>query len=634
VAPTTADAGRPGLPPVDPRRPYLTLGAHPVRHDDGQHAGVRFAVWAPHASQVHVVGDFNGWHGTATPMQHQRHTGVWWALVEEAKVGHNYKFAIHDQQGHALPWKVDPFAFAAQRRPANASRVHGMPPVVAPDASRRAQRALANRRDAPVSIYEVHATSWRRRHDGDFLNWDELAAQLPGYVSSLGFTHVELMPVSEHPLDGSWGYQPTGMYAPSARLGNDPDGLQRFVAACHDKGLGVLIDWVPAHFPMDEHGLYRFDGSALYEYGDDREGFHRDWNTAIYNFARWEVRDYLVGSALYWLERFGVDGLRVDAVASMLYRDYSRDDGQWLPNEHGGRENLEAIAMLRDLNRMVGAEHPHAITLAEESTAFPKVSAPVHHGGLGFHYKWNMGWMNDTLSYMREDPVHRRWHHDKMRFGLVYAFSENFVLPLSHDEVVHGKGSILGKMPGDEWQRFANLRAYYGFMWGHPGKKLLFMGQEWGQGSEWRHDEALPWHEAEAGLHAPAREWVRALNGLYREQTALHQRDGEPEGFEWLVHDDADNSVFVWLRHDAQGGQVMVVCNFTPVPRLGYQIGLPDHAAQSWTEALNSDDPQFGGSGVKACDGPLNAQAVPHHGHARSVTINVPPLAAVFFKIA
>jgi 1,4-alpha-glucan branching enzyme len=622
----------PTLPRLDAKRPYRSLGAH-VLLNEATHAaaGVRFAVWAPHATRASVVGDFNGWSATAHLLQRDHDTGVWWAVVETAHVGQHYKFALHDQHGQALPWKADPYAFAAQKRPDTASRITGLPALAALSEASRAQRQRANRRDAAISIYEVHAGSWRRTPDGSFLSWDELAVELPRYVAGLGFTHIELMPVAEHPLDASWGYQPTGLYAPSARFGNDPAGLQRFVAACHAMGLGVLLDWVPAHFPLDAHGLYRFDGTALYEYGDAREGFHQDWNTAIYNTARWEVRDFLVGNALYWLEHYGLDGLRVDAVASMLYRDYSRRDGQWLPNEHGGRENLEAIALLRELNRRVGAECPQAITLAEESTAFPKVSAPVHDGGLGFHYKWNMGWMNDTLAYMREDPVNRRWHHDKMRFGLVYAFEENFVLPLSHDEVVHGKGSLLGKMPGDDWQRFANLRAYYGFMWGHPGKKLLFMGQEWGQRSEWREDQALPWHEPEQAPHAGTRAWVGALNTLLREHPALHRRDADPSGFEWLVHDDADNSVFAWLRHDGQGGQVLVVCNFTPVPRHGYVLGLPAHAATQWAERLNSDDAGFGGSGVGQAGSIVSAQDNHQHGRSRSISLTLPPLSTVFF---
>ncbi len=533
------------------------------------------------------------------------------------------------RRGALLPLKADPFAFAAQHSAQTASRVAPLPSVkVLPPG-----RAAANRRDAPISIYEVHLGSWRRHGDGSYLTWDELAEALPRHAASMGFTHIELLPISEYPFDGSWGYQTLGQFAPTARMG-PPERLAHFVDACHAQGLGVLLDWVPGHFPSDGHGLVRFDGSALYEYGDPREGFHHDWKTLIYNYARPEVRSFLKGSALYWLERYGFDGLRVDAVASMLYRDYSRPEGAWVPNVHGGRENLEVISLLRELNTLLGAELPGTITVAEESTAFPQVSAPVDHGGLGFHYKWNMGWMNDTLAYMHQDPVHRRWHHDKMRFGMVYAFTENFVLPLSHDEVVHGKGSVLSKMPGDDWQQFANLRAYYGYMWGHPGKKLLFMGQEWGQRSEWNHAQALPWYELDHAPHQGISRWVSDLNHLYRTTPALHQLDCESAGFEWLVHDDDAQSVFVWLRRDANGNEVLVACNFTPVPRPAYRVGLPAHAASHWEPALNSDDLRYGGSGVMPSAGALTLEAVPHHGHQRSMQLLIPPLATVFLRAA
>ncbi len=611
----------------DAARPYLSLGAHPAPGD----VGVAFAVWAPHASAVSVVGDFNAWDGRVNRLRKHGVSGVWsgvWSgSVPAARLGHCYKYELHDAAGNLLPLKADPFAFAAQPRPHNASMVAVLPePCLLPTG-----RAEANRRDAPISIYEVHLGSWKREADGGFLSWDALAQQLPAYAAAMGFTHLEVLPISEHPLDGSWGYQTLGQFAPTARLGS-PDGLRRFVQACHAHGLGVLLDRVPGHFPSDAHGLAQFDGQALYEYADPREGFHHDWNTLIYNFARPEVRSFLQASALYWLERFGFDGLRVDAVASMLYRDYSRAHDAWLPNAHGGRENLEAISLLQELNTLLGAERPGAITVAEESTAFPKVSAPVDHGGLGFHYKWNMGWMNDTLSYMREDPVNRRWHHDKMRFGMMYAFSENFVLPLSHDEVVHGKGSILGKMPGDDWQRFSNLRAYYGYLWGHPGKKLLFMGQEWGQTSEWNHAAALPWHELDDVRHRGIARWVSDLNHLHRSAPALHQLDCEAAGFEWLVHDDAANSVFVWLRRDAQGREVLVACNFTPVPRHAYRVGLPARSASTWTTALDSDDLRYGGSGMVAQGTVVSLEPVAYHGHARSMTLTIPPLATVFLR--
>ena len=452
-------------------RPYEILGAMP-RVMQGV-AGTSFAVWAPNASRVSVVGDFNFWDGRRHPMRLRRECGVWELFLPGVAEGSRYKFELHDSAGSLLPQKADPFARQSELRPATASIVAAMPPVAPPSPARQAANAL----DAPMSIYEVHLASWRRKpEEGNrWLNWDELAAELVPYAQDMGFTHLELMPVSEHPFDGSWGYQTLGLYAPTARFG-DAAGLRRFVDAAHAAGIGVLLDWVPAHFPSDAHGLALFDGTHLYEYADRREGFHTDWNTLIYNFGRTEVRNFLVGSALYWLERYDIDGLRVDAVASMLYRDYSRKPGEWIPNVHGGRENLEAIAFLKRSNEVIGGERPQAITLAEESTAFPAVSRPTYAGGLGFHFKWNMGWMHDTLQYMARDPIHRSHHHGEMTFGLVYAFTENFVLPLSHDEVVHGKGNLLAKMPGDNWQRFANLRAYYGFMWGHPGKKLLFMG--------------------------------------------------------------------------------------------------------------------------------------------------------------
>jgi 1,4-alpha-glucan branching enzyme len=610
------EAFRDGLHP----RPYLLLGAHPQRIDDVE--GVRFAVWAPNARRASVVGDFNGWDGRRHPMRFRFEGGVWEIFIPGVANGARYKFELTDAAGALLPLKADPYAFAAELRPATASLVAALPAArPLPPA-----RAPANRRDAPISIYEVHAPSWRREGEG-FPDWDFLAHTLPAYAAGLGFTHVELMPVSEHPFDGSWGYQALGLYAPSARFG-DPAGLARFVGACHALGLGVLLDWVPAHFPADAHGLARFDGSALYEYADPREGFHRDWNTLIYDYGRNEVRSFLAGNALYWLERHGVDGLRVDAVASMLYRDYSRPAGEWLPNVHGGRENLEAISLLQRLNERVGADAPGGITIAEESTAFPGVSHPTSGGGLGFHYKWNMGWMNDTLAYMREDPIHRRWHHDKMSFGLVYAFSENFVLPLSHDEVVHGKGSLLGKMPGDDWQRFANLRAYYGFMWGHPGKKLLFMGQEFAQPDEWDHDATLPWRLLDAPAHAGVQALVRDLNQLYARRTALHALDCESAGFEWLVADDAAQSIFCWLRRDGGGNEVIVLSNFTPEPRRGYRVGLPEGAAR-WRIALDSDDARYGGSGAGP-RGELLAEAIACHGRARSLALDLPPLATVF----
>jgi 1,4-alpha-glucan branching enzyme len=604
-------------------RPYTFLGAHPMVVGDVE--GVRFAVWAPNATRVSVIGDFNAWDGRRHPMRSRGGGGVWEIFIPHVAAGDRYKFEIRSREGHVLPAKADPYARAAELRPATASIVA---PPLRDARPLPAGRAEANARNAPLSIYELHAASWRRHPDGRLYSWDELTDSLPAYIADLGFTHIELMPISEHPFDGSWGYQTLGLFAPTARHG-EPEGFERFVAACHVKHIGVLLDWVPAHFPSDAHGLAQFDGTALYEYADPREGFHKDWNTLIYNFGRHEVKNFLVGSALYWIEQFGVDGLRVDAVASMLYRDYSRKAGEWIPNEFGGRENLEAIAFLRRTNEVIGVECPGAFTVAEESTAFPGVSAPTYHGGLGFHFKWNMGWMHDTLEYIQQDPVHRRWHHDKMSFGLVYAFSENFMLPLSHDEVVHGKGSILGRMPGDEWQRFANLRAYFGFMWGHPGKKLLFMGQEFAQGTEWNHDIELPWWLLQHELHAGVQRLVRDLNKLYREQPALHQLDCDGAGFEWIDAHDSERSIYSWVRKDGQGGQVIVIANMTPVPRKAFRLGVPE-GPSAWREALNTDSVFYGGSNLGNGEAPLHVQAAASHGRAQSIELTIPPLATVF----
>ncbi len=605
-------------------RPFELLGATP-RVREGVD-GTGFAVWAPNASRVSVVGDFNHWDGRRHPMRLRRECGVWELFLPGVGAGARYKFELLDAQGQALPLKADPYARAAELRPATASVVAPLPERVPPSA----QRQRANARQAPISIYEVHLASWRRKPEqgNRWLNWDELADTLVPYAAGMGFTHLELLPVSEHPFDGSWGYQPIGLYAPTARHGG-PDGLRRFVQRAHDAGLGVILDWVPAHFPADAHGLARFDGTHLYEYADPREGFHPDWQTLIYNYGRTEVRNFLVGNALYWIERFGVDGLRVDAVASMLYRDYSRAAGEWVPNVHGGRENLEAIAFLKRANEVIGAECPQAITLAEESTSFPAVSQPTWAGGLGFHYKWNMGWMHDTLQHLRRDPIHRRWHQGEISFGLVYAFSENFVLPLSHDEVVHGKGSLLGKMPGDRWQRLANLRAYYGFMFGHPGKKLLFMGSEFAQEREWNHDASLDWHLLEQPDHAGVQRLVRDLNRLHAELPALHARDGESGGFEWIRHDDGGDCIAAFVRHGGEGtAPVLVVCNFTPTVHRGLRVGVPRPGA--WVERLNTDSAHYGGSNVGTPLGRASADAVAADGRAQSVAIDLPPLATVF----
>lgn len=606
-------------------RPYEILGAHAVTLEGV--SGIRFAVWAPEAERVSVVGDFNHWDARRHPMRRLHGAGIFELFLPGVTAGSRYKFDILGVGGHSWQQKADPYAFRSEFRPATASVVAALPaPVSLPSA-----RQLANARSAPISIYEVHPGSWRRKWgDQPFLSWQELGDQLIPYVQDLGFTHIELLPVTEHPLDASWGYQPTGLYAPSSRFG-DAEGLQSFVARCHTAGLGVLLDWVPAHFPSDSHGLGRFDGSALYEHADPREGLHRDWNTLIYNYGRAEVRNFLIGSACYWLERYALDGLRVDAVASMLYRDYSRVDGEWIPNAHGGRENLEAVHFLRRLNDIIGEKIPGAVTIAEESTAWQGVSRPTHAGGLGFHYKWNMGWMNDTLRYIARDPVHRRHHQNELTFGLCYAFSENFVLPISHDEVVHGKGSLLGKMPGDRWQRFANLRAYLGFMFAHPGKKLLFMGCEFAQEREWDHDRELDWSLLNQAEHAGVHHLVRDLNHLYRELPALHRFDCEASGFEWLDHADHDHSIISFMRRDPDSGaEVLIVCNFTPTVHEHYRIGVP-HAGQ-FVERLNTDSRFYGGSDVGSLFGAVMTDDTPCHGRPVSLVLRIPPLATVFYE--
>ena len=607
-------------------RPFEVMGAHAVTLLGI--AGMHFAVWAPNASRVSVVGDFNGWDGRRHPMRLRAECGVWEIFLPGVSHGAHYKFELRAQDGRLLPLRADPYALRGELRPATASIVAALPVVVPPSQQRQHANALA----APVSIYEVHLGSWRRNTEEDnrWLNWAELADTLVPYAVDMGFTHLELMPISEYPFDGSWGYQPVGLYAPTARFGS-PEGFRAFVQRCHAAGVGVLLDWVPAHFPTDAHGLGNFDGTHLYEYADPREGFHTDWNTLIYNLGRTEVRNFLVGNALYWLERFGVDGLRVDAVASMLYRDYSRKAGEWVPNVHGGRENLEAIDFLKRMNEVLGQERPQAITLAEESTAFPAVSRPTFAGGLGFHYKWNMGWMHDTLQYMARDPVHRKHHHGEMTFGLVYAFDENFVLPLSHDEVVHGKGSLLHKMPGDRWQQFANLRAYYGFMFGHPGKKLLFMGCEFAQQQEWNYEQSLDWHLLADPLHAGMQGLVRDLNHRYRMSPALHQRDCSPGGFEWIDHHDAEHSLLAFIRRgDDPHSMIVVVCNFTPTPRIAYRLGVP--AAGQYRECLNTDSLHYGGSNVGTPLGVADAQPFSSHGRPWSVVLNLPPLATVMLE--
>lgn len=604
-------------------RAWQWLGAHPT--DDG----TRFTVWAPNASRVAVVGDFNDWDGSADPLDCLGESGLWSGEVAGAAAGALYKFEITDRSGRLLPLKADPYALQMQKPADTASIVCDQPAHAWGDSDWLAARAARIDRQAPVSIYEVHLGSWRRRGAGrHYLSYRELADELVDYASDLGFTHLQLMPMSEYPFDGSWGYQPVGMFAPTSRFGS-PDDFRYFVDRCHQAGLGVLQDWVPAHFPTDPHGLGRFDGSALYEHEDPRKGFHQDWNTLIYNLGRKEVLSFLLSNAHYWLDSFHIDGLRVDAVASMLYLDYSRKHGEWIPNEHGGNENLEAIAFLKRLNERVYANFPGIATIAEESTAWPGVSRPTDSGGLGFGYKWNMGWMHDTLRYMSRDPVHRRHHHNDLTFGISYAFSENYVLPLSHDEVVHGKGSLLGRMPGDEWQRFANLRSYYGFMWTHPGKKLLFMGGEFAQRREWDHDSPLDWHLLKEASHAGIQSLVRDLNRLYGELPALHRLDCEEKGFEWLEGGDTGNSVLAYQRQDEAGSEAMVVCNFTPNPHQEYRLGVPGPGV--YRLRLNTDQGSYGGSDYPV-HAELSTEKVAAHGRDHSVQLSLPPLATIVYE--
>ena len=606
-------------------RPWQKLGGHPTRIDDVD--GVAFAVWAPNAQRVSVVGDFNQWDGRRDLMHWRGDCAVWEVFVPGVRPGALYKFEIIDVHGH-LSLKTDPYALRSEGPPGNAALVCDGPPA-ADAAAAPAPTDAGNPLSTPMAIYEVHAGSWRRP-GGQMPDWDFLAGTLVPYAVELGFTHIELLPVTEHPFYGSWGYQPTGLYAPTARYGS-PDALRRFIAAAHGAGLKLILDWVPGHFPSDAHALARFDGTALYEHADPREGFHQDWNTLIYNFGRNEVRNFLVGSALFWIEQYAVDGLRVDAVASMLYRDYSRAAGQWLPNRDGGRENYEAIDFLQQTNQTLHQEAPGVLTLAEESTAFPRVTGATGAGGLGFDFKWNMGWMNDTLSYFALDPVHRRWHHHRITFALTYAWSEHFVLPLSHDEVVHGKGSLLGKMWGDPWQKRANLRALYALMYAFPGKKLMFMGNELAAPAEWNHDTELDWGLLQDPAHAGVQRLVRDLNQIYRSRPSLHARDSDAAGFRWIEADDADHSVYSFMRLGAQPQQqLLAVCNLTPVPRSGWRIGVPQGGL--WREVLNTDSAHYGGSNV-GNHGGVKTEPVPMHGQAQSVSLNLPPLAVVWFEL-
>jgi 1,4-alpha-glucan branching enzyme len=607
-------------------RLYRKLGAH--LGVAGGTAGASFAVWAPDAERVSVVGDFNGWECGRHPLRPRASSGIWEGFVPGVRAGMNYKYRLDSRFGGYRVDKADPFAVLAETPPKTASVVWDLSYDWG-DGAWMAGRGRANAREAPVSIYEVHLGSWRRvpEEGGRSLTYREAAVRLAAYVKETGFTHVELLPVMEHPFFGSWGYLTTSYFAPSSRFGT-PQDFMFLVDHLHQNGIGVILDWVPSHFPRDEHGLAFFDGTHLYEHDDPRMGFHPDWQSAIFNFGRNEVRSFLLSSAFFWLDVYHADGLRVDAVASMLYRDYSRKPGEWIPNVHGGRENLEAIGFLRGLNADIYREHPDVQTFAEESTAWPLVSRPVSAGGLGFGLKWDMGWMHDTLAYLAKDPVHRKYDHDLMTFRFLYAFNENFVLPLSHDEVVHGKGSLLGKMPGDDWRKRANLRLLFGLQFGHPGKKLVFMGGEFGQGREWNHDDSLDWGLLDVPGHAGIRRWVADLNAFHRSEPALHERDFEPAGFEWVDCRDADHSVLAFLRWDAARARpVLAVFNFTPVPRFSYPVGVPEGGF--WVERLNSDSAHYQGSGLGNL-GQVEAKPRPCHGRPFSLSLTLPPLAALF----
>jgi 1,4-alpha-glucan branching enzyme len=608
-------------------RIYDKLGAHPIAFSGTE--GTHFAVWAPNARRVSVVGDFNAWDGRRHAMR-KLGLGVWEIFIPGVDAGEKYKFELLSEHGEVL-LKSDPFGFAFELPPLNASV------VVRPDYQWRDARWMQARArqdawfDKPMAVYEVHLGSWARvpEEENRYLSYGELAARLIPYVKEMGYTHIELLPVMEHPFSGSWGYQVIGFYAPTSRFGT-PSEFKAFVDACHQSGIGVILDWVPGHFPKDAHGLARFDGTALYEHADPRQGEHREWGTLIFNYGRNEVRNFLLANALYWLNEYHVDGLRVDAVASMLYLDYSRKEGEWIPNRFGGRENIEAIEFIRELNMLTHSEQPGSITVAEESTAWPSVSRPTYVGGLGFTYKWNMGWMNDILQYVHADPVHRRWNHQHLTFSLIYAFSENFVLPFSHDEVVHGKGSMFGKIPGDDWQKAATLRALYGFMYAHPGKKLMFMGCEFGQTREWNYDHSLDWHLLDQPLHAGLKKFVQDVNRVYASEPALHELDFEPAGFQWIDCNDSENSVVSFIRRARDGGNfVAAIVNFTPVPRDGYRVGVP--RAGEYLEVVNSDSEVYGGSNL-GNSGVVSTEPIAAHGHANSLRLNLPPLGFLILK--
>lgn len=621
-------------------RLWEVLGAHLITHEETD--GVHFAVWAPNAERVSVVGDFNAWNPVVHPMRARGATGIWEIFLPGLTEGTTYKYDVLGQHGQRLPFKADPVGFGSEHPPATASVVRRLGRHDWRDEQWLGRRAEVNAVDAPMSVYEVHLGSWRRVADaghgdpgsarytetGRPLTYLELAAELVDYAADLGFTHIEVMPITEHPFDGSWGYQPIGLFAPTIRYGT-PQEFAAFVDAAHARGLGVIADWVPGHFPTDQHGLGRFDGTALYEHRDPREGFHPDWNTLIFNYGRPEVLNYLVSNALYWLDEYHLDGLRVDAVASMTQRDYSRRDGEWIPNRDGGNENYEAIEFLRRANIAAYAEHPGIAMIAEDSTAYPGVTRPVDQNGLGFGYKWNLGWMNDSLTYFGKDPVYRKYHHNELTFGITYAFTENFMLPISHDEVVHGKGSMYGRMPGSHADKLGNLKAFYGYMWGYPGKKLLFMGQEFGQPAEWNYSAELDWNVLHDPGHAGVQTVVRDLNRLYREQPALHVHDSDGRGFQWLLVDAVEEQVFAWLRRGKPGDpHVVVVLNLTPVERTGFRVGFP--VAGRWIEALNTDSAAYGG-GNRGNTGAIETESIPAGGEAQSALLTLPPLSAIYF---
>jgi 1,4-alpha-glucan branching enzyme len=612
-------------------RTYRKLGAH-LAGLDGV-AGVHFAVWAPNAEWVSVVGDFNDWNSDRHPMTNRPEAGIWECFVPGIGPDTLYKYRVASRFNGYVSDRADPCGFAAEIRPQTASRVCDLSRYAWGDRDWMETRGGRNTHEAPISIYEAHLGSWMRvpEEGNRWLTYGEIAPKLADHVQAMGFTHVELLPVTEHPFDGSWGYQTVGYFAPTSRFGSPLDFMS-FVDCLHQRGIGVILDWVPAHFPNDGHGLAYFDGTHLYEHADPRQGHQPDWDTLVFNYGRAEVRNFLVSNALFWFDLYHVDGLRVDAVASMLYLDYARRDGEWIPNRYGGKENIEAIEFLRLLNERVYAEYPAAMMIAEESTAWGMVSRPTYLGGLGFGYKWNMGWMHDMLDYMSQDPIHRSYHHDRITFSMLYAFSENFILPFSHDEVVHGKGAMIRKMPGDNWQKFANLRLLYGYMFTHPGKKLLFMGCEFGQWSEWWHEVSLDWHLLQYAPHAGLMRWVRDLNTAYRGQPALFQADFDPGGFEWVDCNDHQRSVISFLRRGTNPDNlVLVVCNFTPVPRSNYRVGVP--SGGFWEEKLNSDAPLYGGSGQGNMGG-VEASPLPMHGRSWSLNLLLPPLGMIMLKPA